>query len=546
MKHLRSSALAPFVAALLFAFAAAPTDDAWAAKARPSGAEKKRSSGKRRPAAKAPPHGSPRAPSSKASPKASRKPSRKPSSQSSPRPSPATGKRKLARPGAPKEEGRLGPKATAAGETAFRTVGVGVFAEGVGGPGGFAGEGAVRFCEDVAAAMSQKSYFLASCLKQTVVDHGPALVELAKKRGVDALLLGEVSAGGVTMRLVSGRSGRVVGTFKSPAPKTFDDAGRGDMVAAAVDGFVGKTPFRGFITRVTGETVEVNLGENHGVTKGTMLKVFEFSGVEPNLGGEREAVGVVEVTGAIGPDASVGRIVDRRGAIGEYSKIAHKDAEPPSQIATVRVTTEPSFWVSFGPELLTIESEIKGVANLNRQYEMKATPFVQVGMGGDRWFSNIWYGYASDDAETLGYFALQGAYQIRSVGGFKSGYTVSAGAWISQYSASVKSRNLTRVLEDSTRYSPFLELRYQKVLRPRFMVFVSAEGQYPLIATSQQTGQIPFSYGFGSTPGMRFNVNDWFSLEAGYRYQYLTLPLAGDKGTTETHSGYFLRGVFLL
>lgn len=454
--------------------------------------------------------------------------------------------KKLARPGQ-KDESPTAVGTKSGKETAFRSIGILVFAEGNSVPDGFAGEGAVRFCEEFSRDLNRKSYFRGTCLKQRQLksETGQAVVELADRRGVDALLFGSVSKAGVTMRLISGRSGRVIGTFKSEAAPKFDDSGREKMVHAAVDAFVARIPFRGFVARVVPDEIEVNLGSAHGMVPGTMLKAFEFVGSDPTMDSGQSAKGVIEVTEILGPDLLVGRLVDSRGTIQEYTKIAIADAEPPRTIATTRVVQD-AFWISAGPEILTIDSEIKGVQNLNRQYKMNSTPFLQLGVGQERWFANVWYGYASDDEETLSYFSLLAAYQVKTVGGFKSGYAVSAGAWISQYSASIKRRSLTQVLDSSTRYSPYLELRYQRVFGTRFALFASIEGQYPLFSSGQQSGQIPFSYGFGSTPGARFIISEGLSLEAGYRYQFLKLPLAGDKGTTETHSGYFLRAVFPL
>lgn len=456
---------------------------------------------------------------------------------------------KLARPGTQGPVGSV-PVASSArptNETAFRTIGIAVFID-AGAPPGFGDGGAVRFCEEIASELNAKSYMVATCLKQSMTgeEGAPLLSELARKRSVDSLLVGQVSANGVEMRLVSGTTGRVIGQFKGEVATKFEGAGRKKMIDSSVEALVEQIPFRGYLVDVEGDEVEINLGETHGVREGTMLQVFEFSGTLPTLASASRVLGVVQITEVMGPDLSVGRIVDRRGVIASGAKIAHQDAEPPKRAATARVTTGDDFWISAGPEFLTIDSKIKGIKDLNREYKMSSTPFVQIGMGGERWFTSVWYGYASDDEETLSYASLVGAYHFRTVGGFRSGYTVSAGAWISQYSSSVKRRTLTRILDDSTRYSPYLEVRYQHVFGSRIMLFASGEVYYPVFATGQQSSQVPFSYGLGASPGARFHVNDWLSLEGGIRFQYLTLPLAGDKGTRETHNGMFVRAVFLL
>lgn len=454
-------------------------------------------------------------------------------------------------------------KLAASAETAIRSIGVVLFtredeATANGGNAISINEADEALCEDVAQVLSEKSYLIGSCIKKRMTDKmgESAWTELARKRSMDGILLGEISGSRIQMRLLSGRTGREIGKFEGEIPAespsmsdTSEKSARAKQrkrVETVVDLFVAQVPLRGFVTRVSGDLVDLNLGARHGVQKGTFLRVFDFSGKDSSWSNPPKTLGVIEITEVVGPDSSSGRIVDRRGIITEYAKIAHEDAAPPRQAATARVTTDSSFWLSMGPEILTIDSKIRGVQNLNREYKMTSTPFVTVGMGAERWFSHLWYGYASDTEETLSYFALVAAYQFRALGGFKSGYTLSAGAWVSQYSASIKRVSLTRVLEDSTRYSPYFEARYQKVFGSRMLLFFGGEIYYPVMASGQQSSQIPFSFGYGVVPGLRWTASDWLSLEAGYRVQYLRLPLAGDKGTSEMQNGAFARVNMLL
>jgi hypothetical protein len=417
------------------------------------------------------------------------------------------------------------PKASDSGATAFRSIGIGVFANG---------DSAVALCEHIANDLRAKSSLNAMCLKQMVSEGASpkSLADLGRRSGVDAILTGTVSGGSVVnsvaMNLISARSGKVIATFKSESTKA-DPAG-----GAIVDAIVAAIPYRGYVVRLDGDEIDINLGSLHGIQPGMMLSLFEISGA--SLGGSRSAVATIEVTEVTGPDVSTARILERRAPIREYTKIAHENVEEPKQAAIARTASGRTLF-SFGFELLTIDTEINGLQNLNRTYRMNSTPFVQLGIARDRWFARFWYGYASDTEETLSYSAALAAYRLKAIGDFKSGYTISLGAWVSQYSERAR-----RTL----RYSPHLEIRYQYVPSNSFALFASAEANYPLFTSKQDSGQVPFSYSFGSTPGFRYNITDWISLEAGTRFQYFTIPLAGKSGTYETHVGYFARGVFLL
>jgi len=448
--------------------------------------------------------------------------------------------KKLERTDRPKSAPITNEKITEASETAIRSLGILVFS----------GDGkGVEDCEKLSSELALKSYLETTCLKQTMSPEASAaeIAELARSRQVDGILGGAWGADSVSIRVWSGRSGRLVSeqAVSSAGTPEANATSSTSKIDAVVEAIIASFSYRGFVTKVSVDSVEVNLGEKHGVVKGSYLRVFEYVGAPATLQSGRSVTGVIQITDVLGPDLSRGQVVDQgKVRIGAFSKIDHTDAQPPKQAATTRVAYEGS-WFLAGVEMMNLNSTILGVQGSNRIYELKNTPFLQLGVGGQKWFGQLWYGYATDNSKTLTYAQALVAYQFKSRASFRSGWTFSAGGWAAQFSESARRSEATNVQADSTRFSPYFEARYQLMMSPRWTAFATGEVQYLIMTSGQNFSQIPFCFSVASTPGIRFNLNDWISLEAGIHYKYLRLPLAGDKGTTENYNSYFARGVLV-
>ncbi len=436
-------------------------------------------------------------------------------------------------------------------ELAVRKIGVALFALNAGTIEGWSEGTAARTCRDIAGALSLKSFYLANCLDErpALGAPTPVFIHLAEQHRVDAILTGALVGERMIMILYSGRSGRAIADYKLDIPASLTEEGRKRAVDGVVDLLVQGAPYRGFATLVDSNDVHVNLGSRHGIAEGQILQVFEFAGSQPTFASSKTILGTVVITKVKSPELAIGRIVDRfdqrRGPFPAFTKVSHVDVEPPRQSASARMAMEGLGFLA-GIEMLSIKTRPAGPDFANRAYTLNSTPFVNFGIGAEKWFGQFWYGRASNPDESVSYVAVIAAYQLKYWGGFRSGFSFSVGGAISQFSAATKVKTAVVELTDSSRYSPYFEFRYQWVPNQRFRLFTSVETFYPFVSSDQDSAMLPTSMAFGLTPGLRFSINDWISAEGGVHLQHLSLPLQENRGVTEAQTGFFVRALLML
>lgn len=433
-------------------------------------------------------------------------------------------------------------------ELAIRSLGVAVFTADKSAAKVWSPSVAAALCDGIATDLKAKSYFEATCVKNKVTEEqsADALREFAKRHEVDGVLMARVSDSGFVLSLLSGSTGRVIARFKAPLPGKMNAEGQSAAISGIVDEVVRGVPFRGFLTFVDGDDVRINLGSRHGVQVGMSMKVFSFAGGEPSFTSTRNPIATIEVTELKGTDTSVGRITERHGPIHPYAKISHQIvADETPEPGAVRVA-EKGLWFTAGAEIFSVATKATDLARQDRVYNLSGVPFMQFGVGGEKWFTQLVYGFASNDEESLSYASALGAYQLKNWATATHGLSLSVGAWLSQFSATTRRSDAPVKLADSYRYSPYLELRYQFTVASWMKAFLSLEGYYPAIATAQKSAMLFFSGGVGSVAGVRFHILKNTSAELGARAQYLTLPTSGSKGLTETQIAPFVRALIAL
>lgn len=434
------------------------------------------------------------------------------------------------------------------------------------------------FCQSMSESLNLKSYLSATCLGPAVADVANSsksaagrvagdlnFEQVADPLGsayyirrladvqseYDGFLVGRVSERSLDLYLLSAKTGRQVERWSFRNLRNLDaknldiknfDANRQQIVDTVVDTIVRLMPYKGYVLeKLPEQKVLINIGARHGVRVGDELQGLEFVVRNPTWSSPQRILGELKVVELRGDSQCVARVSLPDAQIEKYAKV--RVFVPDIAKTEARTRYNQNKWVVVGSELMSLRSTTADSRFDNKKYDFSYTPFLSAGLGRAPWYWHFLMGMAAGASEEVIYVALSGTKEILTFGNDTRGAIVSLGAWGSRFF--VNRTSSASVLESSTRLAPMADVRFQYVPRLMMKLYAGGELYYPVLASDQIVGLLPFSVGYGGYLGTRLDFSARFGVELGLRYLNLTLPFSGRRGVVEVHQGAFGRLIFL-
>ncbi len=457
-------------------------------------------------------------------------------------------------------------------ETAISKVGIYLFNATPRFPNWSSTQGSL-FCQSMSDSLNLKSYLSATCLEQVAKDgtkgsqpfSGRVAGDLNFEQVADPLgsayyirrladpqseydgfLVGRVAERSVDLYLLSAKTGRQIERWSFRNLRNLDaknfDASRMQIVDTIVDTIVRSMPYKGYVLeKLPEQKVLINIGLRHGVRVGDELQGLEFVVRNPTWSSPQRILGELKVVELRGDSQCVARVSLPEVQIDRFAKV--RVFVPDIAKTEARTRYNQNKWLVVGSELMSLRSTTADTRFDNKKYDFSYTPFLSAGMGRAPWYWHFLMGMASGATEEVIYVALSGTKEILTFGNDTRGAIVSLGAWGSRFF--VNRTSSSSILESSTRLAPMADVRFQYVPRLMMKLYAGGELYYPVLASDQIVGLLPFSVGYGGYLGTRLDFSTHFGVELGLRYLNLTLPFSGRRGVVEVHQGAFGRLLFL-
>ncbi len=350
---------------------------------------------------------------------------------------------------------------------------------------------------------------------------------------LDGVVIAELSSDQITGLILS-RGGDTLTTFLLTRDISLTNEAQVKSVSrAVVDEIARSIPYRGFVTKRTGEDLyEINLGKNQGILKGQRFRLFDFMTSSFKSGhrdmGEVEVVAVADLTSTVAPTGG-------RPNIKPYMKIGFNEN---SHGMSVPQEMESRGYAVLGAGLLNIS----GTADpkyVDRAYNISSAPGFVMGAGWNKYSVQVLFAQAKGDQTDLTYFETLADYQllVRPFGGLNK-FSVLGGGRLGLVNITTK-RDVVTPLESTTSISPQLIARLDRVFNGSVRGFIAASTYFPVYVSGMQSSALLFSYGIGGDAGLSLEFSPRLFLDVGARYHLIRRPVEGQSSVQEIYSEFF-------
>jgi hypothetical protein len=278
--------------------------------------------------------------------------------------------------------------------TAVGTVGVSSFVDAR----GARVASAVKTLSDaVMARLNARTYLKAKPVSGTFApgEKQTTLKQVVANVGAEGLLVAEVGDREVRWNLV-GPLGQVLSAGKVESPGLGTEADVALTADRLVDNVAASVPYRAYISKELGPDIyEINMGTNHGITKGQKLRVFDFGGRD--FQSKRNEIGVVEVVSVKEWSAEV-EAVSGAKQMRPFQKIAFDER---ARGMSVDEPTPTKGYVLLGGGLLAITSDSPSAAYDQKVFKLNSTPSLILGAGFGKTELTATFAQAQNTTEDL-------------------------------------------------------------------------------------------------------------------------------------------------
>jgi hypothetical protein len=438
-----------------------------------------------------------------------------------------------------------------------------------------AGPGANELAGELPTLAQQvvESLKVKSFLNVKVLDSARALTmkslpadfrKAARLERVDGLIVGEISSTDVTMRLVSGKSGRTLSISKVPFPASRGtrpeqisgtEADKQKVIDQVVDSILQAIPYRGLVTSVGGGGVHLNLGSRDGILVGTHVHLYEFVKETPSpvsaqassasaaslpFSFAKRDLGEIEITRIDGPTESFGVEVHHQTESLLFAKVAFDDKSV-TTVAETRIPTRA--WILAGGESMNITTQSVSDKYANKTYKMSQAPFLFLGFGLGKLAVNVKVGQAGNDDYSVTYSEIVGMWRAFLLTRGQWDFTGEYGGRFANFNVTAK-RNTIATLESSSAVSPAIGFLGVYTLKSRLKFFAGAEIYYPVIYSGATASYLPYSLSAGLKAGGRLGLTPRLSFEFGARIKAFRRPIEGISSAQERQTSFFGGALF--
>lgn len=392
------------------------------------------------------------------------------------------------------------------------------------------------FCKYLAEEFNLKSYWDAQC--GSVIKLG----DPENTVGATAVLTGEWHGKELALRLLSKNEKFELGkwTIQIDPPGETLVKPAAEQIAAFL---ISEIKMIGFILKVSGDKMLINLGQRKSVRVGQTFKIFDYSDTSDPLNGHVKELATVQIKKVIDSERAVAEISGLRSEeiISNGAKIKIDDTSFIKSNLSDRVNNKA--WIGLGAQLLTIQTSTNALSSVQlRNYNINYTPFIDLSFGNSKYRGQVLYGSASGSSADVTYLEFEASRQVLELPFNDGAWLVALGLNVSQFAAS--SHVSPALFEDSQRISPLLDVRLQYEPKIRLLVFAEAKILFPTFTSSQVGGAQIFSYAAEPSVGGRFQITAANALEVLGRTRYFAVNYSGQTGVRENQTAYVARYIY--
>jgi hypothetical protein len=392
------------------------------------------------------------------------------------------------------------------------------------------------FCNYLADEFNLKSYWDSRCGSVVKIGDQENVI------GSTVVLRGEWRGDDLTLRLLSQNEKYELGKWTTQiiAPGETLVKPTAEQIAAFL---ISQIKMIGFVLKVKGDTMLINLGQRKSVRVGQSFKLFEYlNDVNPLNGAEKE-IATIRIKKVNDSERAIAEIFGIRSeeAILPGAKLKIDDSSFIKSNLADRVNNKA--WIGLGAQLLTIQTSTNALSSVQgRNYNFNYTAFVDLSFGNSKYKGHVLYGSASGSSADVSYLEFEASRQVLELPFNDGAWLVALGLNISQFAAS--SHVTPAIFEDSQRISPLLNVHLQFEPKLRLIVFAEAQFLFPTFTASQVGGAQIFSYGAEPSIGARFQITAANALEVLGRTRYFALNFSGQTGVRESQTAYLARYIY--
>jgi hypothetical protein len=341
--------------------------------------------------------------------------------------------------------------------------------------------------------------------------------------------------------LKSGRNGRTMSAWRFPYKEPLSDPDLKTLAQQIATAIIADFPYIGYVKKVSGKSVLVNLGKKFKATEGTVLQVFEFEDEEPTFSSQKTILGRVMIT-KVAENGAIARVSRSSGGMHSFAKLEPYQKNANRQLDLSNRYFE-DLWVSLGPQFTLLDTSAPDDRiSSQRKYRVTLTPFYRLAAGMGPFVARFTYGKGNDEGTQMTYTEADFYYDVLlwDIGEKWKAYT-GLGVNYAYYSFENSPRYVS-----ATQYSPMLDQGFYYQVGPTTRLFLGFQLRYPTFASPILTAeaQPTTSYGLGGYIGLRVQVTPTVAFEGSVlnkltTWQYTTGKLQ-EILFTSSFSGIYL------
>lgn len=367
-------------------------------------------------------------------------------------------------------------------------------------------------------AINTKSYLEAVA---TGVDFGTGLSEeryfkIGEHYKVDGVFAfearafaGENRTNEIRVVLRSGKNGRTMSAWRFSYPEPLSNQELQSLAQRISNEIISDFPYVGFIKKVSGKNVLVNLGKKFQAKEGAVYQVFEFEDEEPTFSSQKAVLGRLMIT-KVAENGAIARISRSSSEMHSFAKIEpyRKTKNSPLDLSNRYFE---NFWMSLGPQFTLLDTTTPDDnISSQRKYRVTLTPFYRLAAGAGPFVARFTYGKGNDDGAQLTYTEADFYYDVLllDLGEKIKGYT---GLGLNYAYYEINSPRFT----GATQYSPMIDQGLYFQVSSTTRLFLGIQIRYPTFASSvgTATASPSSSYGVGGYGGLRVQVTPEMAFE---------------------------------
>jgi hypothetical protein len=355
-------------------------------------------------------------------------------------------------------------------------------------------------------------------------------VQLSKNSEVDGLLKVDIGKSIIDLKLFSIPGARSLDHWQIPRSKrATGKSQQAFLLEKITQTFVDDFPYQAIVTKVSGQEIELSVGQNSNVKEGTRFSVFEFGGKNPDFSSRKIETGEILIT-KTSPNRSWGQVTETSSQILPYNKIDLRETNK----ARLRKQGD-SFWLGSGIKQIFFDGEARTPSLSHRQFRLPllSMPFLRIGFGplaAEGTYGTV--NYSSINAKLA---IAQVSYRIVTFN-FLGSEKIRTSSSLGLYWQSFSIQSLNQPEVTSTMKAPQLSQVFEVDVSPNAIFLVDVNLYLPVLSENQyDSSDSSKSYGVGGGGGIKVQLTPSISVYGNVNAKRFSLSLASSDVVENTY-----------